>query len=463
MLRNSTSWLLPLMLVVALGFVFSLVDAAVYQMNLEERRSNRVGMMQVDRSTGRFRRNTERDGTEQLLDAVNDADVPVNETVLHFVKSWDDTQFVCRIRLGTPPQTFLVALDTSSSNFWVANSVCETPVCPDDCELDGAQCALGNCSAHCCIDMPQGVCENWPRKYNASMSSTFTDLNNITEIEYYTTPLVVGLLSQDTLHFGRSLGGGLKLPNTTFTRAVGISAELENSRLDGVMGLGFQSEAVGGAVPPVQMAWNQGLLTDPVFTVYVMGKQRFYDFGDGEIIYGGGGVVTYGGLDSERCGSVIHYEPISSRGRWQFTLRKISVGSQSSIPGRSYEAISDTSSGLIYGPIGMMFKLAGALGGQYNATIGVFFTNCSSANENIRIRIGNWRYEIEPINYVLKANDNMCILPFANHDTMYLGAQMIIGLPFMRQYCHVYDFGNEQIGFAKSLDVAYSPKHHTHK
>ncbi|VDK59490.1 unnamed protein product [Anisakis simplex] len=34
-------------------------------------------------------------------------------------------------------------------------------------------------------------------------------------------------------------------------------------------------------------------------------------------------------------------------------------------------------------------------------------------------------------------------------DGMALGPHMILGDPFIRQYCHIHDFGNKQIGFAK--------------
>lgn len=40
---------------------------------------------------------------------------------------------------------------------------------------------------------------------------------------------------------------------------------------------------------------------------------------------------------------------------------------------------------------------------------------------------------------------------FTPHDGGSFGPTWIFGDPFIRQYCQIYDIGNERIGFAESL------------
>ena len=83
--------------------------------------------------------------------------------------------------------------------------------------------------------------------------------------------------------------------------------------MDGILGLAFRSVAVGKVTPPFIKAVEEGLLDQPLFTVYMAHA--------GATVERIGGWFTYGGLDTDNCGDVIAYEPLSSASFWQFNLR----------------------------------------------------------------------------------------------------------------------------------------------
>ncbi|VDK80086.1 unnamed protein product, partial [Anisakis simplex] len=61
----------------------------------------------------------------------------------------------------------------------------------------------------------------------------------------------------------------LVVPNTVFGQALALSSAFKGKELDGIFGLTFMSTGVGNVVPPLHNAWNQGLLDQPVFTVWL--------------------------------------------------------------------------------------------------------------------------------------------------------------------------------------------------
>lgn len=82
--------------------------------------------------------------------------------------------------------------------------------------------------------------------------------------------------------------------------------------------------------------------------------------GDKKDIYGG--QITYGGFDSEHCGKLAGYVPLTSASYWQFWISGYVSGNGYKSYGGN--AISDSGSNTIGGPQAVMDHLAKSLGAK---------------------------------------------------------------------------------------------------
>ncbi|PAV74111.1 hypothetical protein WR25_21040 [Diploscapter pachys] len=147
-------------------------------------------------------------------------------------------------------------------------------------------------------------------------------------------------LGEDTVRFGGIGEPQLTVPKTTFGLASHISADWKDDAGDGIAGLAFTSLAVDGVVPPLINAISQGLLDQPLFTVFLDHR--------GAANGVSGGVFTYGAVDSTNCGPLIAYEPLSSATYWQFKMTNIKLGSYTSNNNnKGWQVISDTGTSFI--------------------------------------------------------------------------------------------------------------------
>ena len=99
-------------------------------------------------------------------------------------------------------------------------------------------------------------------------------------------------------------------------------------------------------------AYNQGVVDQPVYTIYLRKN----------IQNGDAGVITYGGVDSTNCGSVIAYQPLAKFDYYIIAFSGISYGSYTN--SSTYTTLVDATSDYIAGPLSMivnMAKVAGAI------------------------------------------------------------------------------------------------------
>lgn len=76
--------------------------------------------------------------------------------------------------------------------------------------------------------------------------------------------------------------------------------------------------------------------------------------------------MTYGGIDTENCGSIIAYQPLSSVSFFQFTVSSISYGSYSNA--KTYQAFININIGgyAISGPQAVIESMAKLVGAVWN-------------------------------------------------------------------------------------------------
>lgn len=96
--------------------------------------------------------------------------------------------------------------------------------------------------------------------------------------------------------------GELAIENQLFGSVDTLSGYLTTDDDDGIMGLGWPSNAKDAITPPLYRALN--LLDAPVFTVWLVRHDKLEK---GEPV----GAITYGGLDNAHCSSQVNYVPLS--------------------------------------------------------------------------------------------------------------------------------------------------------
>ncbi|EYB87690.1 hypothetical protein Y032_0258g422 [Ancylostoma ceylanicum] len=453
----------------------------------------------------------------------------------HRVYDYADTQYLVDIIIGKPSvQKFRVILDTASSNTWIPDkqcndrtnrkTICDSPLCDF-----GLMCKVFCMDAACCIR--SNPCEKKTR-FHQGRSLTYVGTDGNWEIKNFMDGSVAGFFGNDTVQLGSSYygDGELVVPGAIFGQAVKVPKSFASHPAEGVVGMGFQSLAVGSFTPPLLRAIHLGLLDQQVFTVFLRRAEGGRDGVDG-------GLVTYGGVDSKNCDSVIVYEPLTEPAYWQFKLSAVSSGNFTSEDG--WSVISDTSSALIVAPLTIAVRLASIFGAEHSAaeaarnialafgtdspserTVRCWFAKFSSGDldledkpgrgrrmllddqalsaeveakpdtttptlaaglgahyvtvskplafigmptssgdyivkcdtkAELHLTIGKHTYAIVPENMVIPIKNETCLLALRGIPTQQFGPTWIIGDPFIRQYCHIYDIGKEQIGFAKSF------------
>uniref|UniRef100_A0A8C8YPA9 Renin n=1 Tax=Prolemur simus TaxID=1328070 RepID=A0A8C8YPA9_PROSS len=322
-----------------------------------------------------------------------------------------DTQYYGEIGIGTPPQTFKVIFDTGSANLWVPSTKC-SPLYTA-CEIHSL--------------------------YDSSESSSY--MENGTEFTiHYGSGKVKGFLSQDVVTVGgltvtQTFGEVTELPLIPFMLA----------KFDGVLGMGFPAQAVGGVTPVFDHIVSQGVLKEDVFSVYYGRNSKNSHFLGGEIVLGGSDPQYYQGN--------FHYVSISKTGSWQIKMKGVSVRSATLLCQEGCTAAVDTGASYISGPTGSLRLLMEALGAQELST-DEYVVNCHQVPTlpDISFHLGGRAYTLTNADYVLQdpySKDDLCTLALHGLDIPPpTGPIWVLGASFIRKFYTEFDRHNNRIGFA---------------
>ncbi|XP_078497433.1 gastricsin-like [Lissotriton helveticus] len=312
-----------------------------------------------------------------------------------------DTYYFGEISIGTPPQNFLVAFDTGSSNLWVASTYCQSQ-----------------------------ACTNHPL-FNPSQSSTYTS-NNQQFSMWYGSGSMTGILGYDTVTVQ-----GLAITNQELGLSVTEpSSFFYYSKFDGIFGMAYQTLSAGGATTAVQGLMQQNLVTEPVFSFYLTSQS---------------GEVILGGVDTSLFTGQIYWAPVTQEIYWQIGIGGFSIGGQESgWCSQGCQAIVDTGTPLLAVPKQYIGSLVQSLGGQQTQS-GKYVVNCNNVQNlpSLTFTINGATFPVPPSAYILQINGNCVIgvestyLPARNGQPLW-----ILGDVFLRQYYSVYDFGNNRVGLA---------------
>jgi cathepsin D len=331
------------------------------------------------------------------------------------LNDFDDAQYYGPITIGTPPQDFNVVFDTGSSNLWVPSKTC--PLTDLACQLH--------------------------KKYDSSKSSTYVANGTSFSIQYGSGSLT-GFLSEDTVNIG-----GLQVQNQAFAEATaepGLTFVI--AKFDGILGMAYESISVDHVTPVWYNLISQNLVSQPVFTFWLSQNPSSTP----------GGELTLGSIDSSRFTGALTYAPITSQTYWEFKVDDFTLGSSSLgwCGSAGCKAICDSGTSLIVGPSKEINALNTKLGAIVENGEGIF-TSCDVINKlpDITITINGQAFVLTPQDYVLQVTSEgvtECLSGFAGLDLpANLGPLYILGDVFIATYTAVFDFGNSQVGWAKSV------------
>ncbi|KAI6223191.1 Peptidase A1 domain-containing protein [Aphelenchoides besseyi] len=331
-------------------------------------------------------------------------------------RDYIDNFYVGNITLGTPPQSFQVQLDTGSSNLWVVDDSCETTICDGEENL-----FLG----------PRWV----KQKYHRDQSSTYVQDGRNFSITYGTGS-ATGKLAADTLNIA-----GLTIKNQIFAAVSDIQEPFGYFPLDGILGLGWPKLSVDQVTPPFQDVIKQ--LDKPLFTVWL---DRHVKPSIGQA----GGLITYGAIDTQNCDTPLTYAPITREAYWQFAIDSFSIDDYAN--SQATDAISDTGTSFILAPYDDFDAIEKKSNADYDWSSGVYSLDCDTVDQipDLVFKVNGQELRVSAKEYVidLELGGGKCALAIDTNFDDDFG--WLLGDPFIRANCQIYDVGGQQIGFAKA-------------
>jgi hypothetical protein len=339
---------------------------------------------------------------EDQVEAAHEAALEEGKSENIIIKDYSNAQYFGEISIGEPSQKFTVIFDTGSSNLWVPKVNCK------------------NCG--------YWFINGGKSKYDNSKSSTYQHDGSNFHIQYGSGD-VQGYFSVDTV----TLADDIEVTNQKFAEvsdAGGLGVGYVMGKFDGILGLGFEGLALGGATTVFKNAIDQKAVAQQMFA---------FDLGDES-----DGELTLGGYDESKFTGEITWTPLSEPKYWQINLENISIGGFSS---GATNGIVDSGTSLLTGPSAQINKIATSVGAMPNL-MGQYTIDCAKVSSipDLEFTINGKAWPVPGKDLVIQSGGT-CLFAMMGMDIPQ-GPQWILGDVFMRQYYTIFDYGGQRVGFA---------------
>ncbi|CAL8304716.1 unnamed protein product [Merluccius merluccius] len=384
------------------GLLLVTHGAAIIRVPLYKTRTVRRMMCDNGMSLEQLQNLAKSDASHMATVSSQNPQLPV-ERLTNFM----DAQYYGIISIGTPPQDFSVLFDTGSSNLWVPSIHCSF--------LDVA------CWVH--------------RRYNSKKSSSYSQNGTKFSIQYGRGSLS-GFISGDTVSVA-----GLPVPQQQFGEAVkqpGIVFAV--ARFDGVLGMAYPSISVANVTPVFDTAMAAKLLPQNVFSFYISRDPSAAV----------GGELMLGGNDPQYYSGELHYVNVTRKAYWQIKMDTVEVGKQLTLCKSGCQAIVDTGTSLMVGPVAEIRALHKAIG-ALPLVMGEYLIDCKKIPTLpvISFNLGGKVFNLTGEDYILKMGTSICLSGFMAMDIPPpAGPLWILGDVFIGKYYTVFDRAADRVGFA---------------
>lgn len=252
---------------------------------------------------------------------------------------------------------------------------------------------------------------------------------------HYGTAAVQGHLSRDTVNVG-----GVSIVEQDIGEATRIFGHVfQESKFDGVFGLGFDNIAAGGAVPPFYNMMEDKSLFKPVFSLWLNGLADSEQQGE----------LILGGIDKNHFEGALSFAPVIRKGYWEVTLQRFSIG-EDKFPQRRSAAIASGST-LIVVPSIDSHRIHRKLG-MKTTKDNRHIIACHKVKDlpNVNLAIAGKDFPLTPKDYILEWHGE-CMSVFVAQDIQSpTGPIWVLGSAFLKSYYTVFDMEHSRVGFAKA-------------
>uniref|UniRef100_A0A914ECR3 Peptidase A1 domain-containing protein n=1 Tax=Acrobeloides nanus TaxID=290746 RepID=A0A914ECR3_9BILA len=215
----------------------------------------------------------------------------------------------------------------------------------------------------------------------------------------------------------------------------------------GYLGLAWPSLAGNNFTPPIQNFLPQ--FDKPVFSMFL---ERKGSNATGQA----GGLLTLGAIDTQNCDSNVNYAPLTSLSFWQFSMSGFSVGSYQKT--KAMQVVVDSST-FLRAPTDDFNAIVTATNAVFDQENNAYTLPCNSTGlPDLKFTINKQVYSVSQKQYVseLSIGNGICFVAiYDNGNGGFGGPAWLLGEPFMRSYCNIFDVGKKQIEFAQDKHTSF--------